>query len=166
MSLLQAHTVTLDFGGQLSRRKGEVQQFCYRLPACWHYGSSPFYLTLPTDHCSDIESDFSPALLKGQQDIPTSTTPFPCWHQLSGPTSFPPAPGFSLKLLHSPLNNSQKDVTNTGGWDWTADHTLFLCIHPSHVHNVYSEAILCVHTQITEVQFKFTRNQTTRRPHL
>lgn len=43
--------MTLGFGGQLSSRKGEVQRFCYRLPACWHYRSSlPLYLTLPIDH--------------------------------------------------------------------------------------------------------------------
>lgn len=32
-SLSEAHTMALGFGGQLSSRKGEVQQFSYRLPA-------------------------------------------------------------------------------------------------------------------------------------
>lgn len=53
----KAHMTRLGFGGQRCSGKGEVQRFCYRAPACWHYRSSlPLYRTLPADHLGLLHS--------------------------------------------------------------------------------------------------------------
>ena len=78
MSLSEAHTVTLSFGSWLSSRKGEVQRFCYWLPAYWHRRPSlPLYFTLPTDHLVFLCSTRLPtSIFKRTATYPHPLPPF------------------------------------------------------------------------------------------
>lgn len=141
--------MTLGFGGQLSSRKGEVQWFCYRLPACWHYRSSlPLCLTLPVDHLVLLHSTrLLPAFLKGQQHISTSTTLFSLVSLGFGPQLLPSRSRLLTKTSRLSSEQQPKGCHQHGRLRLNSkSHFLYSSAHfPLHRHSVYSEAILCVH---------------------
>lgn len=125
LNVTKTHTMMLGFRDQLSSGKGEVQQFCYRTPACWNYWSSlPLNWNLLTDHLVLLHSTRLPTSIF--KSTSTSTTPFPWHHWLSASSSFPPAPGFLLNLLDSLLNSNQNNAISTGRWEQTSDHTFLI----------------------------------------